>query len=351
MIKHLILLSVFATACASNTITKESAPATESAVIVKPECITKRAAFDIGSGETRLNVSKVDTCNHKIIATELELKEKVPYKESMGRGKYLAQGTMQAGFKVLQTMKKEAQKFSPDSYLAVATAAFREARNGETFITEVNKALKINAKIISQKEEGDIGYYAALASVKNPKKDFVVWDIGGSSQQIVAKDSSGNMVDYEGKLASVSFKDRVLSEIKNQKKKSPNPLTAKEMQDSIKLSQSFASTDVPAEIKSILSKPDVEVIGIGGVHYYSVLKQSKPASGTNVITREEVGATAIDLVDKDDSYFSDQKHVDTTITNVALVYGFMRGLNIQSLEIYNVNLSHGVLIHPNLWQK
>ncbi len=346
--KYLILLLIFATACATNT---NTVLAPTPPVALKPECISKRAAFDIGSGETRLNVSKVDICNHRIIVTELELAEKVPYKESMGKGKYLGQSAMQAGFKVLQTMKSEAQKFSPDSYLAVATASFREARNGETFIDEVNKGLKINAKIITQKEEGNIGYYAALAAVKPSKKDFVVWDIGGSSQQIVTKDGSGNFIDYEGTLASVSFKNRVLSEIKNQKKKSPNPLTAKEMQDSIEMSQGFAVKDVPAQIKAILAKPDVEVVGIGGVHYYSVLKQSKPASGSNMITREEVGATAIDLVGKDDAYFSNQKHVDTTITNVALVYGFMRGLEINAIEIYNVNLSHGVLVHPNLWKK
>lgn len=348
--RFLILLSIFAVACASQPTTSTNKEVV-SAADMRPECISKRAAFDIGSGETRLNVSKVNICTNKIISTELELKERVPYKETMSKAtkRYLRQETMQAGFKVLQTMKAEAAKFSPDVYLAVATAAFREARNGQTFIDEVNKALKINAKIISQKDEASIGYYAALTTVKNPKPNLVVWDIGGSSQQMITKKDDSFIV-YEGSLASVSFKDRVLSEVKKQKQGSPNPLDATQMKDSILLAEIFATTDVPAEIKQAFLQPNVQVVGIGGVHYYSILKQSKPASDSNLVTKEDVEATTLELTGKDNTYFQDQKHVDTTVTNVTLVNGFMRALDIKNIEIYNLNLSHGVLVHPTLWK-
>jgi exopolyphosphatase/guanosine-5'-triphosphate,3'-diphosphate pyrophosphatase len=346
----LLFLSIFTFACATPTNPTTTPTDAVAATDMRPECISKRAAFDIGSGETRLNVSKVNICNNKIIATELELKERIPYKETMtkGKGKYLSQATMQAGFKALQSMKMEAAKFSPDTYLGVATAAFREARNGKTFIDEVNKSLKINAKIISQKDEASIGYYAALTMVKNPKANLVVWDIGGSSQQIITKKTKDFIV-YEGKLASVSFKDRVLSEVKKQKDGSPNPLDSTQMKDSILLAEIFATNDVPNDVKKVFAEPNVQVVGIGGVHYYSLLKQSKPASQSNLLTIADVEATSLELTGKDNTYFADQKHVNTTITNVALVLGFMKALDVKAIEVYNVNLSHGLLVHPTLW--
>ena len=66
---------------------------------------------------------------------------------------------------------------------AVATAAAREANNGEEFIAKAEKALGANIEVLTGKEEAR---YAALGVIAGiPDADGVAGDLGGGSLELI----------------------------------------------------------------------------------------------------------------------------------------------------------------------
>ena len=68
--------------------------------------------------------------------------------------------------------------------------------------------------MISQREEGEIAFFSALASGGFDPDEAVVWDIGTGSLQITAKNESGGLTVYMGEqMGSVAFKSYVIETI------------------------------------------------------------------------------------------------------------------------------------------
>lgn len=70
-----------------------------------------------------------------------------------------------------------------DQIEAVATAAAREAENGEEFIARLSREIGINIRIISGAEEGRLSALGVLAG--NPRARGLVGDLGGSSIELI----------------------------------------------------------------------------------------------------------------------------------------------------------------------
>ena len=106
-------------------------------------------------------------------------------------------------------------------------------------------------------------------------KDVVVWDIGGGSMQMTMYLGNGKYSIYKGKLASVSFKNHIIEDIQNKDisaVKSPNPINRRSMKTAFRDAEVMAKITVPREIQDKLQDPNTFVIGIGGVHFYSISK-------------------------------------------------------------------------------
>ncbi|MGQ4828508.1 Ppx/GppA phosphatase family protein, partial [Enterococcus faecalis] len=70
----------------------------------------------------------------------------------------------------------------------VATSAVRESKNGEAFLQLVRDELKIDARMISGKEEARLIYLGVLWSMPQLTGPFVLVDIGGGSAEIILAD-------------------------------------------------------------------------------------------------------------------------------------------------------------------
>lgn len=318
----------------------------------KKNCNTVRAAFDLGSGATRVKVAKVDSCKNKILEVLLEREEKVDLKEELIRARTgnFPEEAMTKTLETLKILKAEAQKFKPNEYVSVATEAYREAKNGQKFIEKINVELWINPRIITQSEEALLGFYGSAENLGTTPENTVIWDIGGSSQQIIKYNGNNRFTIYEGKLGSVTFKDYILKKVKRTGGKSPNPINSYQAKLSVDHAKSTALRTVKSEIKEFLQESkNVKVLGIGGVHYYSIKNQIDPTREKDTYSVGDVEKTLNDKIGKTDSDLGNPKYVETDVSNLALVYGFMKALNIYEIKTAKVNMTDGLLLNDKYW--
>ena len=313
------------------------------------ECIKNRAAFDIGSGTTKMVVARVDTCQQHVIQILEEEELAVGYKEDLGtsQGKF-SEDIQKKGLEALQQLKSMAKKYDPEQFVGVATSAFRTSNNGKMFTERIKKELGIRTQIISQRTEAILGFLAAYPQTDLDKRDCFVWDIGGGSMQMVIARDNATFYVYEGKLASVSMKNMIVTAIQGKsykEVKSPNPMGEAVATKATNLAQYYAEIHVPNEIKKRAG--NLTVLGIGGVHYYSVRKQSVTEGKTYTIA-DVKRALAIGQARSDNEIGG--KYAATDVSNLALVAGFMDTLKIEKIRTLKANMAHGILIYPKYWE-
>jgi exopolyphosphatase / guanosine-5'-triphosphate,3'-diphosphate pyrophosphatase len=316
-----------------------------------PKCGSEvRAAFDVGSSSTKIKVVEFNTCIQDVTQTLLEDQAKVDYRDALEKnttGEF-SESIQADGIAALEKLKEEAQAKGAKKYTAVATAAFRQAKNAASFVNVIREKLAIPVRIITQSDEALLGFQAAREKAKTASQDLVVWDIGGGSMQMVSIDDTVKPTVYYGQLASVSFKNQVIAKIQMKdptKVSSPNPLMKKQIQPAVALAENEAKAAVPSAIQKKFLASETLVVGIGGVLAKSLPRQM-PAS--NVVTQENV-KTALDRrANMTDAQINDL-NAATEVTNLALVFGFMKALGIKSYQPAEVSLVDALWADPLLW--
>ena len=315
-------------------------------------CLQNRAAIDIGSGSTKIAVAEVDTCQHQIRKMLYQQQLPVSYDDALmhsadGR---LPDSIISQGLNALKQEIQQVNRFHPVSIEGVATAVFRNAENGQQIIRLFNQQSPAHIRIISQRQEALLGFASAKASLDQPgvKNDqILVWDIGGGSMQMTTWDKqNGHLtpVIYQGKLASVTLKNYIVTLLKHQLLRpdsSPNPI-GDNAGNALKFAEFYASNDVDASLKRLI--PHRKIIGIGGVHDYSIRQQfgNKPDS----YTLTQLSALAAEQVTKrDDELHGDYRATD--VSNLLLVEGYMRALNIPEVTLAKASLVQGLLVRQS----
>jgi exopolyphosphatase/guanosine-5'-triphosphate,3'-diphosphate pyrophosphatase len=326
------------------------------------KCKQKRAAFDIGSGSTKLVVAEIDICIRKIIKiyTNGEKQIKLPFKKDLDKSKNgkFSKKMMDEGLKGLKQLKLYAEKnFGVTNFSAVATDAFRKALNGTDYTHSLSTELNFNIHIITQTSEAVLGFLAASGKLDIGMDKILVWDIGGGSMQMTALNSHNDDNDtemdkqyvvYKGKLASISFKNIVLESIQGKTqnaKNSPNPLGKEVSDKSVKLAQMYSALHVPEVIKE--KARNLKIIGIGGVHFHSIRNQIDLKG--EVYTSNQLRETLNKKITYNDKQVGGD-YAQTDITNLALILGFMQELGITVITSLNVNMAHGILLYQGYWE-
>jgi exopolyphosphatase / guanosine-5'-triphosphate,3'-diphosphate pyrophosphatase len=147
---------------------------------VEPPKYRPVAVVDIGSNSVRLVVydglrrSPTPIFNEKILC-------------GLGKGivitgKLDAAGVVRA-IAALKRFRALTRQIGCHEVYAVATAAAREAENGEDFIAEAEKALGAGIDVLTGKEEARYAALGVIAGV--PDADGVVGDLGGGSLELI----------------------------------------------------------------------------------------------------------------------------------------------------------------------
>ena len=138
------------------------------------------AVVDIGSNSVRLVVydglrrSPYPIFNEKILC-------------GLGRGVAtrgkLSEEGMTRAIAALKRFRTLAQQIGAKQVYALATAAAREAQNGEQFIAKAEKALGCHISVLSGKEEARYAALGVMAGI--PEADGIAGDLGGGSLELI----------------------------------------------------------------------------------------------------------------------------------------------------------------------
>jgi len=154
----------------------------------QPAHLYRTAIIDIGSNSVRLVVYSGPRRNPALIFNE---------KVMAGLGRSLADtGTIDAAamkraIEALERFRIVAREMDVDETVCVATAAVRDASNGDEF-TRKARALGLDIIILSGDDEARISGFGVLSAI--PHADGIVGDLGGGSLDL-ARVSSGTVVE------------------------------------------------------------------------------------------------------------------------------------------------------------
>ncbi|MCG8708654.1 phosphatase [Brenneria sp. 4F2] len=312
-------------------------------------CIETRAGIDMGSGSTKIQVAQVDICRQILGKVLYEDQRPIAFNADLSKSadNQLSAAIQQQGLAALNELVTQARTFHPQRISGVATAVFRSAANGQQVIDYFNQQANVTINIISQQQEAELGFLSAKAALHDESlnnSELLVWDIGGGSMQMTAlRQQNGQTVTdiYQGKLASVTLKDFITGVLQNKDytaDSTPNPIGS--LRDTVlRYVNFYARTHVSPQIKEDVKTR--RVIGIGGVHGFSIKAQIKPAADT--YTLEDLERISKNQVWKGDSQLvGDYRNTD--VSNLLLVEGFMQTLGIAQVTIVKANLIQGILL-------
>lgn len=142
--------------------------------------IERVAIIDLGSNSARLIVLNI----YKNGAYNLvyHQKETVRLGEGMEESGLLQPEAMLRAINILKIFAHMIKIFNATKILAVATAAVRNARNGETFIADAREQTGIPLRIISGEAEAKLGYLGVINTIS--VSDALLFDLGGGSTEL-----------------------------------------------------------------------------------------------------------------------------------------------------------------------
>jgi len=308
-----------------------------------------RAAIDIGSGATNLKVAKVDPKTNKILIQLYEKSIPVPYQKHLEQSsnETFDQEVMSQGIRTMKALKELANSYQVKKIIAVATAAFRKAKNGEQFAKNIEQQTGIQVRIIHQDEEGILAFRGALAVSSIDPEHAITWDIGGGSMQLTTLTKEGSYLIEKGQTASIPFKNEVIQRIEHKDAKiteSPNPMTDEEMKKAIDYATQFAQETNPF-IKQKIQDPQTRILAVGSLFNYGI----RPLVNDSTVSEKALEKAVMQFSNKTDNELPGGSLVEVVVTNPLLVIGYMKGLQIHQIEVISVNNADGALSYPPYW--
>ena len=145
--------------------------------------MTLCAAIDIGSNTTRLLVAEPVEGQLKKVMEQRAYTRIGKAIDAEGR---IEQEKIEEVADVVGTQMRLAEELGAKEIRAVATAAIREASNGEEVAEAVGAAAGVPIEILSEEEEGRLSFIGATKTLGHPVEGLVgVVDVGGGSSEVI----------------------------------------------------------------------------------------------------------------------------------------------------------------------
>ena len=141
------------------------------------------AAIDIGSNTTRVLVAEpVDGQLKKV----MEQRAYTRINKAIGEGGEILPEKIDEVAEVVATQVRLARELGAETIRAVATAAVREAANGEKAAKAIGAAAGVEVDVLSEEEEGHLSFIGATKTLGHPVDGKVgVVDVGGGSTEVI----------------------------------------------------------------------------------------------------------------------------------------------------------------------
>ncbi len=153
-------------------------------VLPFPEARPERiAAIDVGSNSIRLLVADWDPRGGLTVVDEV--KDQPRLAQGLAATGSLDPDAVERAVRALERMGEVARRRGAGRIEAVATAAVREAVNGDEFVRRVREDLGIPLRVIDPETEARLSYRSVAHHFRLDDRRTVVLDIGGGSLEVV----------------------------------------------------------------------------------------------------------------------------------------------------------------------
>lgn len=312
---------------------------------------TVKAAFDVGSGQTKVTIAEVDETTGRPIRILFADETALLVGHDLKRSKdgNLSDEILTKLKTVLNDYRDIAIKLNAEDLAGVATAVFRESKNGADFIRSVREESGINLQLISQEEEGKIGFATAVAASGKSATQIIAWDSGGASFQI-SIEVDDQLFVYKGPwgaskvvAAMIEIQGKDFDQVQD-----PNPVKLEDafaLKDKIEKSLSHASL----ALRNKLLDPSIEVVAIGG--HFSMFNIAVIATGSNLFTKEQIAQSIEDLVGSTTEELARQfPEAEMVLPRLTLIYAVMDHFGINKVKYTpTVGSTLGIFISPRFW--
>ena len=106
----------------------------------------------------------------------------------------LTRDAIERGALVCQRFAEVARGFGASEIIALATAAVREADNGDDFVERVRQLADLDVRVISGQEEARLIFWGVMSGVDLPsRKNALLIDIGGGSTELSVGSHAGHL--------------------------------------------------------------------------------------------------------------------------------------------------------------
>ncbi|HEY6549877.1 MAG TPA: hypothetical protein VIY71_01610 [Solirubrobacterales bacterium] len=141
------------------------------------------AAIDIGSNTTRVLVAEPVSGQLKKV---MEQRAYTRINKALDSDGAIVDEKINEVCEVVATQVRLAKETGAEEIRAVATAAVREASNGEAMAEAISEAAGVAVEILSDEEEGRLSFIGATKTLGHPVAGKVgVVDVGGGSTEVI----------------------------------------------------------------------------------------------------------------------------------------------------------------------
>ncbi|CAI8336462.1 MAG: Exopolyphosphatase [Bacteroidota bacterium] len=184
--------------------------------------LSKYAAIDIGSNAVRLLVNNVIERKNKPTVYTKSAIVRVPIR--LGQDTFthgsIGMPNQQRLIDAMHSFKLLMGIHSVSHYMACATSALREAKNGNQLIERIHKETEVSIELIDGKREAEIIAMTDLFDIVKPHKSYLFVDVGGGSTELTLIRQGKTIASKSFKIGTVRLLNKMVQESEQEKYKS-----------------------------------------------------------------------------------------------------------------------------------
>jgi exopolyphosphatase/guanosine-5'-triphosphate,3'-diphosphate pyrophosphatase len=143
------------------------------------------AAIDIGSNAVRLLIADIIETSEEISFKKNTL-IRVPLRlgDNAFLDKEISERKADDLVKTMLAFRNLMDVYTVQDYMACATSAMREARNGDSLVRKIKKTANIDLEIIAGQKEAHIIYSSHINEHLDHRRNYLYVDVGGGSNEL-----------------------------------------------------------------------------------------------------------------------------------------------------------------------
>ena len=180
----------------------------------------KFAAIDVGSNAVRLLFTQVfENKDETFFKKDSLFRVPIRLGEDVFVKRKISEKKKDSLIKTMMAFKYLIEAYDPLDYMAIATAAMREAENSREIVKAIESEAGIDLQIIDGQREAEIIYSNHIAEKLDKEGNYLYIDVGGGSTELTLISGSVIVNSHSFKLGTVRLLEKQVSKTEWQRMK------------------------------------------------------------------------------------------------------------------------------------